>query len=559
MWRLFGPVGRERHPITPADHEEALAAQVRAAADDARDAGDWPNAAARYSEYLALRPMDAAILVQRGHALKECGQLDEAEASYVGAQRLQPGDPDLHLQLGHLHKLQGRVDDAERAYARAGELGLAAEAERELAGLRRVTWLTRSRRRTAVALPVDALLLEIGDLLAYLGAHSTLSGMQRVQVAAISHVLGLPPAAAARYAFVLSYEDELFVLPNDALAGLLACLDRADAAAQSLPAAVDAVVAGTAPTTLQPGQAVLILGAFWGGPGGTRRWRSAVDRGARLGVLLHDLIPLTHPELCEPGVAREFGSALRAIAPTLGFALAVSEYTAQAFRSFLAREGMPAIPIEATPNAHAGRGLLDGPDAWTSSIEAWRDGQFVLSVSTLEARKNQAYLLHAWCELGRMGVVLPHLAIVGRQGWLAADLLAQIGLAQENGVPIRVLHGLSDPELGTLYRNCLFSILPSFVEGWGIPIGEGLACGRPCIAAAAAAMPEVGGDLADYVDPLDLRGGIAVIRRMIEDAAYRESRAADVRTRFRPRTWGDAAAAMLEAARRLAHLDAVPG
>ena len=68
---------------------------------------------------------------------------------------------------------------------------------------------------------------------------------------------------------------------------------------------------------------------------------------------------------------------------------------------------------------------------------------------------------------------------------------------------IAVAETPSDAELAFLYRNCRFTVFPSLYEGWGLPIGESLWFGKLCIASKTSSMPEVGGDLVDYVDPKD--------------------------------------------------------
>jgi len=116
---------------------------------------------------------------------------------------------------------------------------------------------------------------------------------------------------------------------------------------------------------------------------------------------------------------------------------------------------------------------------------------------------------------------------------------------------VHILHDLSDTDLNTLYGACLFTTFPSFVEGWGLPVGESLARGKPCVASSTSSLPEVGGDLVDYVDPLNLRDGIPVLHRMIFDDDYRERRSANIQTRFKPRNWSDMATDLLHQVDRI--------
>lgn len=96
--------------------------ELRAQADAARDAGNWPDARRLYQDYLALQPTDGPIWVQLGHARKETGSVDEAEKAYMCALEIDSDSADTHLQLGHVQKLRGRLQEALDCYQRACEL-----------------------------------------------------------------------------------------------------------------------------------------------------------------------------------------------------------------------------------------------------------------------------------------------------------------------------------------------------------------------------------------------------------------------------------------------------
>ena len=63
------------------------------------------------------------------------------------------------------------------------------------------------------------------------------------------------------------------------------------------------------------------------------------------------------------------------------------------------------------------------------------------------------------------------------------------------------MHNCSDEELAWMYKNCAFSIYPSFYEGWGLPIAESAFYGAPCLASSTSSMPEVAGSAVDYFNP----------------------------------------------------------
>lgn len=108
------------------------AIELRDAGDQARDRGDWSEAADRYRAYLGLRPRDAGIWVQLGHALKEQRDYDGAHDAYGKALKLTPDDADLQLQLGHLAKLRGDLEEAAYRYVLSHRMDGNPHAEREL-------------------------------------------------------------------------------------------------------------------------------------------------------------------------------------------------------------------------------------------------------------------------------------------------------------------------------------------------------------------------------------------------------------------------------------------
>ncbi len=543
--------------VTAAPAEPADATDLRAAGDAARDARDWAAAEQGYGAYLALEPADAALWVQLGHALKEQGKLDAAEAAYGRAAQLAPTEADTQLQLGHLHKLAGRRAQALAAYAEALRLAPLRAAHDEMVALDDAAMAALLLAAWNARKPADCSYLEITDLFVYLHDHRTVSGIQRVQLGLVAHVLALPAEERARYAFVIRQgeQPDLLLLEEARVAALVqhaagpkverATLDRLLAAAKQ----------GAGRAVVQPGQCLLVLGAFWVGGSVAPAYAAAKAVGASIGCYIYDLIPATHPEYCDASLVVDFTRALAEGVAFFDFVLAISDHSAGEVRRWLAAQGLPEIPVEAVPLAHdfrlPGQAAAPAPARWPSAIAALQGRDYVLCVGTIEARKNHAYLFQLWRQLLAQGVEPPDLVLVGRFGWRVADLYAQLQATGFLGGRIRVLHDLADAELALLYRHCRFTIFPSFVEGWGLPVGESLTHGKPCIASNTSSLPEVGGDLVDYIDPLNLHTGLAAVRRWLDDPAALASREAEIRDRFRPRGWAEVGERFFATARRL--------
>ncbi len=125
----------------------------------------------------------------------------------------------------------------------------------------------------------------------------------------------------------------------------------------------------------------------------------------------------------------------------------------------------------------------------------------------------------------------------GARGSLVDDLLKEARFSDYLGGRLVVVENASDAELDTLYRESLFTTYPSLSEGWGLPVGESLTRGKVCVASAATAIPEVGGDYAVYFDPEDSADAYRTLRSMIDDHARRSTLEQRIRAGFQPRPW----------------------
>jgi len=313
-----------------------------------------------------------------------------------------------------------------------------------------------------------------------------------------------------------------------------------------------AAMPATAPSLpALPGDVFLVLGASWvhaDYAGLLRRLRQR--HGLRPALLLYDLIPLRRPEWCARDLVRSFRHWVETVLPECPRLMAISHATARDVEAYAAEAGLALeAPVRPIPIG-TGFGLAGQADRLASARPRGlpRPGSYVLFVSTLEARKNHALLFRVWRRLlGEMPrEQVPTLVFAGRVGWLVADLMQQLENAEWLGGKIRLIRDPSDEELLALYRGCRFTLYPSFYEGWGLPVSESLALGRPCIASDRTSLPEAGGALARYFDPDDLDDACAAIRAVIEDPAGLEAWRERVAREFRHVPWADSADAILE-------------
>lgn len=144
------------------------------------------------------------------------------------------------------------------------------------------------------------------------------------------------------------------------------------------------------------------------------------------------------------------------------------------------------------------------------------EGPFLLSVGTLEPRKNYPRLLDAYAALRARGLTYP-LVIAGRPGWLYQPIFDRLHALKL--VPYVHFLQPSDAQLAALYSSCELFIAASLYEGFGIPPLEAMACGAAVVVSSASSLPEVVGPEGVYFDPLQGEDMTEVLDRTLRDSA----------------------------------------
>jgi glycosyltransferase involved in cell wall biosynthesis len=262
--------------------------------------------------------------------------------------------------------------------------------------------------------------------------------------------------------------------------------------------------------------------------------------GIRIIGCVHDLIPIKYPQYCIGYVAEQFPHYLRQLAQACDAIACVSDCTLNDLRAWLLDGGMPVPHLF---RIRLGADLPDRVGPPSAVVADVIQRPFVLFVSTIERRKNHEVLFRVFHRLaGKYGSAkLPRLVFVGAQGWGVSDLLRDITLDPATQGLIVRLHDVSDNDLRILYEHALFCVFPSLYEGWGLPVAEALALGKPVICSDRGPLPEVGGNLVEYIDPWDLPGWVDAIERLWLDEDRRQSMAERIVREYVRDDWSVAA------------------
>ena len=174
-------------------------------------------------------------------------------------------------------------------------------------------------------------------------------------------------------------------------------------------------------------------------------------------------------------------------------------------------------------------------------------GDYLLSVGSIQPRKNLARLVRAYASLRGKDRVssLPKLVLAGKCAWLYDETLRAV---EETGIRDSVILTGYVPEsdLPTLYSGALCFVYPSYFEGFGLPPLEAMKCGTPVIVGNTTSLPEVVGDAGLAVDPFDVEAIAAAIERMIDDSVFRNKLSVKGLARSQMFDWRDTARRTLD-------------
>ncbi|WP_134726410.1 glycosyltransferase family 4 protein [Paracoccus luteus] len=233
---------------------------------------------------------------------------------------------------------------------------------------------------------------------------------------------------------------------------------------------------------------------------------------ARRVLLIHDTIPLDHPDYTRQGQSRAFLDRFGAGVGHADLVLAISAATRGDVLRWRDRLGLPGhAPVVVAPIGTT----LAAPEPGALPTDLDLSRPFFVALGTIEPRKNHALLLDAWDRLGAQTppAAMPRLFIVGRRGWRNAATFARLDALPQGG-PVRELTGLSDGAVAALLDRAHALLMPSHAEGFGLPLTEAAARGLPVIATPLPPAREILGDRARWLPADDPQAWAAAVADM---------------------------------------------
>ena len=242
-------------------------------------------------------------------------------------------------------------------------------------------------------------------------------------------------------------------------------------------------------------------------------------RATRTLLTVHDLSFLRYPDAFVPRLRRYLE---RVVPRSIGRADLVLADSAATRSDIVSLLGVPPDKVQVL---YSGVHPRFRPQPEPGEAERIRaryglDGQpYVLSVGTVQPRKNYVRLIRAFTRLQTCKLADLQLLIAGSRGWLYQDILAE---AEKHDDRVRFLGFVDDADLPALYRHAALFAFPSLYEGFGFPVLEAMACGVPVVCSNGSSLPEVAGDAALLVDPLDTGALAEALARALEDTGLRQ-------------------------------------
>ena len=341
----------------------------------------------------------------------------------------------------------------------------------------------------------------------------SLTGIDRVELAYAEHLIAMAPRRT-RFVMLGRWSSRLHMLPDAVtrrfLTGMRWAWDDGRPGDMRGSAIRLLAMAAMAPSAPADPSAVYLLVSHRH----LHRQAALAHAVRRLGVafvpLIHDLIPLEFPEYGRPGEAARHRRRLDTVVRLADGVIVNSVATRDALAPYLpAGRAVHVAPLGISPPA-------PGP------APAVGDRPYFLCVGTIEPRKNHLLLLHLWRRLiAEHGEGAPRLLIVGQRGWENENVVDLLDRCNALRGHVAELGTVPDMRLTALLRGARALLMPSFAEGFGLPVAEALAHGTPVLCSDLPALREAGGLVPEYLDPLDTPAWGAAV---MDYAANRSSR-----------------------------------
>ncbi|OXX36958.1 hypothetical protein B9J90_07125 [Vibrio sp. V09_P4A23P171] len=296
---------------------------------------------------------------------------------------------------------------------------------------------------------------------------------------------------------------------------------------------------------LKEGDIVFTASANWDRMENLCFFENAKQSGAYCVNLYYDLTPIVIPHSFKPGFCDRFVSWFGQATKSFDYHLTISEHSKKDLVLHSAELNENNVQVVRLADQIHSVDILDTPEE-ELFLSSYGLSEYLLSVGTIEFRKNHITLINAYRQLVKQGLEnLPKLVIAGRFGWMDLDLKYQADNDPVLKGKIIFIDSAKDSQLDCLYRNCLFTLYASIYEGWGLPIAESLNYGKPCIISDNTSLPEIAPGLTHMARTLDPYDWAEKISSLYYDKDFYNASVANINEQFESTSWLNASQQIL--------------
>jgi glycosyltransferase involved in cell wall biosynthesis len=232
--------------------------------------------------------------------------------------------------------------------------------------------------------------------------------------------------------------------------------------------------------------------------------------------MIHDLLPIEYPEFFRVDSVERHARRLKVFAEIAAGAIVSTPAVAEALLAHLKGLGRKTVPLLVQPLPVSR--IFHGPREHDEGLAAQ---PYFIICGTIEPRKNHLLVLNLWRELARLfGPATPKLIVVGARGWENENIVDMLERCPAIRDHVIEASGLSTPSLKRLINNARAVLMPSFAEGYGLPVAEALAAGTPVLASDLPSLRAMDGSAITRLDPVDGLGWLDAICRLSEEPAH---------------------------------------
>jgi len=271
--------------------------------------------------------------------------------------------------------------------------------------------------------------------------------------------------------------------------------------------------------------------------------RIVTREGGAFIALVHDLIPIEHPEYARAGGDVIHRTRMATLARLADGLIANSHATAAGLARLLPQAHAPAIRV-APLGTH---GAVRQPPKLVPPTEP-----YFVCLGTIEPRKNHLLLLNIWRRLADTTQNPPRLLVIGKRGWENENIVDMLERCPAVAAHVDEINGMADADVSAALTGACALLMPSFAEGFGMPVAEALMVNTPVICSDLPALREAGGSAPEYLDPLDGTAWINAVLDYTDRQSERRKAALGRIDHWTPPTWHDHLAVVRTLAREVA-------